>query len=580
MKNREIAGIFSSLADIYEITDQDPFRVTAYRRAARIIDDLPTDVAELAASGALTDIAGIGKGTAAKIEEYLVSGSIAAYEEARKTIPVGLVELLSIPGLGPKTIGLLWRKLGVKSLRGLKRVIRGRKILELPGIGPKKVENIEAGVRAYESRSGRLTLGGVLPTARSVLAVLKDLPGVEEAHLAGSVRRWRETIGDIDVLAASRKPAAVIRAFTRLPLVDEVLAAGTTKASVRVAGALQVDLRVVPPASYGAALMYFTGSKAHNVRLRGLAQDKGLKLSEYGLFRGTRAVAARTEEAVYGKLGLSFVEPELREDRGEVEAALDGTLPELVETRHIRGDLHLHSNWSDGASNIKDIVRAARARGYAYAAVTDHTRSLGIAHGLSIERLEKQLEEIAAINKRLKGFTVLSGAEVDILADGRLDLPDEVLDRLDVVIASIHSGFQQPEDTITGRIVSAIENPRVHVIGHPTGRLLGSRPEYAVNLERVMEAAARTRTALEINCYHERLDLNDVNARRAVELGIRLALGTDAHHCDQLWMMDLGVATARRAWVGPEHVLNALPKGALLRELHRQRTGPGRIAQE
>jgi DNA polymerase (family X) len=574
MKNKEIAEILGSLADIFEIAGQDPFRVGAYRKAARIVDDLPTDVAELAASGSLTDIAGIGKGTAAKIEEYLATGSIAAYEEAKKTIPAGLVELLSIPGLGPKTVGLLWRNLGVKSLRGLKRVIRGRKILELPGIGPKKVENIEAGVRAYESRSGRLTLGGVLPTARSVLDALRALPGVERADLAGSVRRWRETIGDIDVLAASRKPAAVIKAFTALPVVDEVLAAGTTKASVRVAGALQIDLRVVPTASYGAALVYFTGSKAHNVRLRGLAQDKGLKLNEYGLYRGTKAVAARTEEAVYARLGPPLIPPELREDRGEVEAGLGGTLPELVETRHIRGDLHLHSNWSDGASSIKDIVRAARARGYAYAAVTDHTRSLGIAHGLSIDRLEKQLEEIAAINKRLKGFTVFSGAEVDILADGRLDLPDEVLDRLDVVIASIHSGFQQPEDRITGRIVSAIENPRVDIIGHPTGRLLGSRPEYAVDLDRVMEAAARTRTALEINCYHERLDLNDVNARRAVDLGIRLALGTDAHHADQLWMMDLGVATARRAWVGPRSVLNTRPKGALLKELHGNRDRP------
>ncbi len=574
MKNKEIAEIFESLADILEITDQDPFRVGAYRKVARIVNDLPTDVAELAASGALTDIAGIGKGTAARIEEYLATGSIAAYDDARKTVPAGLVELLSVPGLGPKTIGLLWRQLGVKSLRGLKRAIRGQRILELPGIGPKKVENIEAGVRAYESRSGRLTLGGVLPTARAVLDALRALPGVERADLAGSVRRWRETIGDIDVLAASRKPATVIRAFIGLPLVDEVLAAGTTKASVRVAGALQIDLRVVRPASYGAALMYFTGSKAHNVRLRGLAQDNGLKLNEYGLYRGTRAVAAKTEEAVYGKLGLPLVPPELREDRGEVEAALAGALPNLLESRHIRGDLHLHSNWSDGASSIKEIVRATRARGYAYAAVTDHTRSLGIAHGLSIERLEKQLEEIAAINRRLKGFTVLSGAEVDILADGRLDLPDEMLDRLDVVIASIHSGFQQPEDRITGRIVSAIENPRVDIIGHPTGRLLGSRPEYAVNLDRVMEAAARTRTALEINCYHERLDLNDVNARRAAELGIRLALGTDAHHCDQLWMMDLGVATARRAWVGPLSVLNALSKGALLKELHGGRKSP------
>ena len=570
MKNREIADILSRLADIYEITGEDAFRVVAYRRAARIVGDHPDDVADLAAAGTLTDIPGIGKGTAAKVEEYLATGAIAAYEDAKKTVPAGLLELLSVPGLGPKTTGLLWKSLGVKSLSGLKRALRGRKILELPGIGPKKVEVIEAGLRAYESRSGRLTLGGILPTALSVLDALRGLPGVETADLAGSVRRWRETIGDVDVLVASRSPARVIRAFTALPMVSEVLAAGTTKASVRVVDALQIDLRVVSPSSYGAALMYFTGSKDHNVRLRGLAQDKGLKLNEYGLFRGEKALAARTEEAVYRRLGLPLIPPELREDRGEVEAALSDSLPELVELAQIRGDLHLHSEWSDGASSIADIAKAARARGYSYAAVTDHTRSLGIAHGLSVERLEKQREEIAALNRRLKGFTVLTGAEVDILSDGRLDLPDEILAGLDVVVASIHSGFQQAEDKITGRIVSAVENPHVDIIGHPTGRLLGGRPEYAVDMGRVMEAAARAGTALEINCYHERLDLNDVNARKAVELGIPLALGTDSHHTDQFWMMELGVAAARRAWAGPKAVLNTLPKGALLKALSRK----------
>jgi len=569
MKNRDIAEILSSLADILEITDQDPFRVNAYRKIARIVDDLPTDVADLVASGEITEIPGIGKGTAEKIAEYLSTGKIAAYEEAKKTIPAGLSELLSIPGLGPKTIGLVWRQLGVKSLAGLKRALRGRKILDLPGIGPKKVENIEAGVRAYESRSGRLTLGAVLPTAQEVVRALREIPGVEQADLAGSVRRWRETIGDIDVLAASGKPAAVIRAFTKLPLAEEVLAAGTTKASVRVAGALQIDLRVVKPAEYGAALMYFTGSKDYNIRLRGLAQDKGLKLNEYGLFSGTKVVASRTEKAVHAKLGLPLVPPELREDRGEVEAALAGSLPELVELSQVRGDLHVHSNWSDGGSTIPEVARAAKARGYAYVAITDHTKSLGIAHGLSIERILKQIEEIASLNRRLKGITVLSGTEVDILSDGRVDFPDEVLERLDIVIASVHSGFQQPRDRITGRIVSAIENPHVDVIGHPTGRLIGTRPEYDVDIERVMDAAARTGTALEVNCYHERLDLNDMNCRRAVDLGIPLALGTDSHHVDQLWMMELGVATARRGWVRAGSVLNTLPKGALLKRLGR-----------
>ncbi len=361
----------------------------------------------------------------------------------------------------------------------------------------------------------------------------------------------------------------MIEAFTTLPRVTEVLAAGTTKASVRVSDGLQMDLRVVPPESYGAALSYFTGSKEHNVHLRGLAQSKGLKLSEYGLFKGDRRVAGRTEEAIYRKLGMQYVVPELREDRGEVEAALEGRLPELVELGDIRGDLHVHSDYSDGHSTIEEVARAAKARGYRYVSINDHSRSLGVANGLSVERLMEQGEEIARVNERVKGITVLRGTEVDILSDGSLDFPDEVLEQLDVVVASIHSGFQQSRDRITGRILSAMENPHVDIIGHPTGRLLGTRPPYDVDLERVMEAAAETGTALETNAHYERLDLNDVNARRAAEMGVRIAISTDAHHPDQMWMMELGVHTVRRGWLRREDVLNTLPLRSLRKVLRR-----------
>ena len=565
MKNTEIAEVFERIADILEIQDEGVFRVNAYRRAARIIEDLPSDVADLVESGEILDIKGIGKGTADGIAEYLETGRMRRYDEARKGIPKGLVELLSIPGLGPKTIGLLWRELGVKSIKSLKRTLRGRKILDLPGIGPKKVENIEAGIRVYESRSGRLTLGTVLPAALTTVAELRHATGIDEIEVAGSIRRWRETIGDIDILALSKKPEPVIEAFTGLPRVTEVLAAGSTKASVRVSDGLQIDLRVVPPESYGAALNYFTGSQAHNVHLRGLAQSKGLKLSEYGLFKGERRVAGKTEESIYRKLGMEYVEPELREDRGEVEAALEGELPELLELSDIRGDLHAHSNYSDGHATIEEMARAAKARGYKYISMSDHTHSLGVAHGLTVERLMEQGEEIDEVNKTLKGFTVLKSTEVDILSDGSLDFPDEVLERLDIVVASIHSGFQQSREKITGRMLSAIENPNVDIIGHPTGRLLGTRPPYDVDIDAVIAAAAETGTALEINSHYERLDLNDVHCRRAAEMGVRVAISTDSHHVDQLWMMELGVRTARRGWLKRENVLNTLTTKALMK---------------
>lgn len=567
MKNKELAAIFDSFADILEIKGESPFRVNAYRRVARTIGDLTTDISEIAETGGLLEIQGVGRGLASSIEEYLATGGIASYEDERKTIPRKLLELLAIPGLGPKTIGLLWKELDVRSLSGLKRALRGRKILELPGIGAKKVDNISAGIRAYESRSGRLTLGAVLPIGEAFLEHMDGVEGVGRVDLAGSVRRSRETIGDVDILVESKKAGAAIDAFISGPGVGEVLAAGGTKASVRVEDAVQVDLRVVSGKSYGAALMYFTGSKEHNVRMRGIAQSRDMKLNEYGLFKGERRLAGKTEESIFRRLGMPFIPPELREDRGEVEAALEGSLPDLVELSDIHGDLHCHSDYSDGASTIEEMARAAKARGYRYISINDHSRSLGIANGLSVERIEKQMEEIDAVNERVRGFTVLKGTEVDILSDGSLDFPDDLLERLDVVVASVHSGFQQSREKITGRILSAIENPHVDIIGHPTGRLLGTRPAYDVDIEAVLRAAADASTALEVNAHYERLDLNDQNCRRAVDLGVMLAISTDSHADDQLWTMELGVKTARRGWVSSASVLNALTKTQLFRFL-------------
>ena len=567
MKNREIAHLFESLASILEIQDANPFRVNAYRRVARALEELTVDVAGLVESGEITEIPGIGKGTAAAVSEYLETGTIGSYEQAKAEIPKGLLELLSISGLGPKTVGLLWRELNIRSLKELKRRLKSEKLLALPGMGEKKIERIQSGIRAYESGAGRMLLGTALSLADMVTTEMRKVPGVTEVSAAGSTRRWRETIGDVDVLVTGGTPGDVIEAFTSMAGVEEVLASGSTKASVRIEEALQVDLRVVQKSEWGAALMYFTGSKEHNVRLRTLARERGLKLSEYGLFRDDERLSSRTEKAVYRKLGMAWVPPELREDRGEVEAALDGKLPRLVEMEDIRGDLHMHSVWSDGGSTIEDVARAAKARGYEYVIISDHSRSLKIANGLSIERLEEQALEIDDVNRRVKGITVLKGTEADILSDGSVDYPDEVLERLDVVIASIHSGFQQTSDRITGRIIAAMENPHVDIIGHPTGRLIGRREAYRVDMEQVMEAAARTGTALEINCYDERIDLNDVHARRAAEMGVKLSLGTDSHDVSQMWAIAIGVHTARRGWLTPESLLNTLTLKALISAL-------------
>jgi len=564
MKNREIADLFEAIADMLELLGGNAFKINAYRRSSRVVGDLTDDIADVAKAGKLQGLPGIGASTAKKIDEYLRTDKMARYEELKAQVPPGVVEMIHVQGLGPKTAGLLHKEAGIEGVAQLKQAIAAGTLGDLPGLGPKKLENILKGIDTYLAGQARILLGQALPIAEEICEAMKRVDGVREVLPAGSLRRRRETIGDIDILVSSTGGKAVVDAFVALPAVREVLAAGDTKGSVRVDGGLQVDCRVVPPESFGAAAQYFTGSKAHNVRLREIAIGTKLKLNEYGVFQGDKQIAGKTEEEVYKALGLPWVPPELREDRGEIEAALKGKLPALLEPKHVRGDLHLHSTHSDGSASIADMAAACRKLGYDYMCVTDHSQSLKVAGGLTPQDLRKQRKEIDALNRKLRGFLVLAGCEVDILADGSLDLPDATLAGLDLVVASIHSGMQQSEQRLTRRIVAAMRHPHVHAIGHPTGRIMGQREPYPLDFDHIVRAARATGTALEINAYYERLDLNDVHVKAAREAGVKLLLGSDAHSPDQLRMMRFGIATARRGWAGPRDVVNALPSARLL----------------
>jgi len=574
MKNARIARMFDIMADIMEIQGEQVFRVNSYRKVARVLRDLTEDIAVLHAEGRLSELPGVGASSAQKIAQFLETGKIDAYEKLVQGFPVGALEMLKIPGMGPKTVGRLMKEKGIQSVEQLQEAIRKGELDGMPGMGKKTVENIRRGIEFLARGTGRTLLGLALPLAREVIEQLQRRCELVGAEPAGSLRRMRETVGDVDILVSPRSKARgaeqrkaagrqVVEAFTSLPLVEEVLAAGDTKGSVRTESGLQVDLRVVPPESFGAALAYFTGSKAHNVRVRTLAQDKGLKVNEYGVFEGEKRLGGESEAEVYGCVGLPWIPPELREDRGEVEAALAGDLPELVSVEDIRGDLHAHTNYSDGAMSVMQMARAARDMGYSYLAVTDHSPSLGVAGGVKLPQLKKQHADIERASKQL-GIRVLKGTEVDILPDGSLDYPDEVLAGLDIVIASVHSRFGMSEREMTERIIRAVENPYVHAIGHPTGRLLGQRDAYELDMTAVVQACAEHRTALELNCHMERLDITDLVCRQAREAGVKVLLGTDAHSANQFWMMALGVGTARRGWLGKADVLNCMEAEELL----------------
>ena len=575
MKNREIAGMFDKIADALEIRGETGFKVVAYRKASRILQDMTEDVGEVARQGELETVPGIGEGLAKKILEYLETGKMMKYAEVMKDVPESLLGLLEIQGLGGKTVHLMHKELGVKDLAGLKRAIADGSLAGLPGMGEKKVENIRKGIEARERVAERISICEAARIADEVIAYLEKAPGISRVSAAGSLRRMKETVGDIDILACGKNGAEIVRYFARHPDTVRILAAGETKGSIVVrAGETdrQVDLRVVDISAYGAALLYFTGSKAHDIKLRGLAKDRGLKISEYGVFRGAKRLASREEEDCYRVLKMPWVPPEMREDRGEVELALKGRLPRLVETGDIKGDLHVHTRASDGDLSLAEVVDLARKMGYSYIAICDHSQAANYAHGLAADRLAAEIEEIEAFNRTLKGFRILKGSEVDILADGSLDFPDELLGRLDFVVAAVHSGFKK---NVTERMLKALENPYVRTIAHPTGRLISGREGYDVDMERVIDGAARHGKALELNSYCDRLDLDELRLKKAKEKGVKITMGTDTHFADGLAMMRFGLGIARRAWLGPGDILNCLSAESLLGKT-AAKTGRGR----
>jgi DNA polymerase (family 10) len=556
--NTEIADIFERIADSLEILEENPFKIRAYRNASRNLRELAEDVKDIAERDELSKIPGIGKDLAEKIREYMTNGKIEYYEELNEEVPRELVDLLAIQGLGPKMLSKLFRELKVKALGDLEREIYGEKILKLHGMGKKKIEDIKRGIQIFKESKERVNLGIALPIAEEIVNEVNKIPGAGKTIFAGSLRRMKETIGDIDILTQSDDGRRVVESFTKMPFVKNILVSGDTKGSVVSRNGTQVDIRVVVPESYGAALQYFTGSQAHNVKLRTIAVKKGLKINEYGLFRGNKKIAGETEVDVYEKLGLPYIPPELREDRGEIEAALRARLPTLLELQDIKGDLHVHSNWSDGNDSIEDMALMARRLGYEYVAITDHSPSARIANGLSLERLYEKKEELDSVRKKVKGIHILIGSEVDILSDGSLDYPDSVLKDLDVVIAAVHSGFKMERAKMTKRIVNAIKNPFVHFVAHPTGRLIGERDAYDVDLEQVFKTAKEFGTAIEVNSHYLRLDLNDINIRKAIDMGVKLVISTDSHSTGQLALMRLGVATARRGWAMKRHIINTM----------------------
>lgn len=570
MKNAEIARLFGEIAQLLQIKGENVFRVRAYERAVQSLEGLAEDVTRVAARGELSAIPGIGKGLAAHITEYLETGRIAELEALRAELPRGLLEVLAVRGVGPRTAKLLHEHLGVDSVERLEQAAVSGDILRVPGIRARTRANILAGLRTLRAGQERLPLGLALARAEEIVAALRATGEVTAIEVAGSARRRRDTVGDLDILVACRAPGRVIERFVGLPAVTRVLARGDTKASIECraegrAAPVQVDLRVVAPDAYGAALQYFTGSKDHNVRLRELAQKRGLKISEYGVFseRTGKRVASATEAEVYEAAGLPWIPPELRENSGEIEAALAGRLPALVGAEHIRGDLHAHTDWSDGRQPLERLVAEAEACGYEYVIVSDHSRSSTVAGGLRPEELRAQIARIRALQPKHR-IRILTGSECDILADGRMDFPDALLGELDVVLAAVHSRFKQPRAEMTARIVRALAHPCVDILVHPTGRLIGERDPYDVDLDQVFAAAREHDKAVEINASWQRLDLKDTHARRAAELGVRIAISTDTHDLAQPEGMALGIATARRAWITPAQVVNALPHKRLL----------------
>jgi len=570
MENKTIADIFTEIADILEIQGENPFRVRSYRNAARTIVDMSRSLESLVKAGEdLEEIPGIGKSMSEKIQEILSTGKCHTLEELRSRVPPGLTELLKLEGLGPKKVKALYDELSVDSVDRLEKAAQAGRLRNLPGMGLKTEEKVLKSIEHYRAGMGRFKLSVGFQYAEALLRHPKGVPGVKRLDPAGSFRRRRETIGDLDILAICGKGCKVMDRFAGYGDVAEVLAKGDTKSSVRLKCGLQVDLRVLEEESYGAALHYFTGSKAHNVTLRERAKEKGLKVSEYGVFRAKdeKRLSGAEEEDVFTAVGLPLIPPELREDRGEVQAAEKGTLPRLIDLSDVRGDLQMHTTASDGKNSILEMAQKAKDTGYAYIAITDHSKAVRVAGGMDEKQLAKHLREIEKANRQISGLRILKGVEVDILPDGTLDLKDDILRECEVVLASVHSRFNMEEGEMTRRVIKAIQNPNVKILAHPTGRLILEREPFKINLGEVIRAAVDHGVVLEINAYPDRLDLKDVDARMARDLGAKLTINTDAHSALQLELMKFGVFTARRGWIEAKDVINTLPLERLLKAL-------------
>jgi DNA polymerase (family 10) len=574
MKNTAVAKVFQDIADLLELKGEIAFKIRAYQKAARAIEHYPRELKIMIEEGEnLRSIPGVGEAIAKKATELVTTGKLVYYENLKAEFPEGITNLLAIPGIGPKTAKRLSSELGIVSVDDLEQAINSGRVAKLFRLGDKTADNILQQIQALRRKDQRTPIGEALPIVEGILDALRPIPGVRNLTAAGSLRRFRETLGDIDLMGTADDPKGVIDAFVALPQIAQVLAQGPTKASAILSGGLQVDLRMVEHDSFGSLLQYFTGSKQHNISLRERGRKQGLKLSEYGIttVATDKLEKFAVEDEFYHRLGLQYIPPELREAQGEIDKAEQGAVPELVDLSDIKGDLHMHTEWSDGHNSMEEMALAAKDAGYQYIAITEHSAGRGIARGLDVERLRKQVAEIKALNDRLTGIHVLAGTEVDIRADGSLDLPHEILAELDMVIAAVHSAMNQSEERMTQRVLSAIENPDVDVIAHPTCRLMGEREPVAIDLEAILQAAAKRNKVMEINAMPDRLDLKDIHAFRARDLGVKLTIGTDAHSIAHLGFMRFGVGVARRAWCEPQHILNTLPLAELLAVLNKNR---------
>lgn len=573
MLNQKIAKIFNEMAEFYTMKD-DRFRPRAYERAARIIESMEEDVEDIYKKDGvlgLTKIPGIGIGLAQHIEEYVKTGKIKVFEKLKREAPIDLESFSAVEGVGPKMLMALYKNLKIKNIRDLEKAARAGKVRTLPRFGEKTEKNILRSIRLSQEHRGRFLLGFVSPIVREIEESLQAVSGVKKIATCGSIRRRKETIGDIDILAMAQNSRDVIEHFVSMPNVEKVIAKGETKSSVRLDIGIDADLRVVPEKSFGAAMQYFTGSKDHNVELRKIAIKKGWKLNEYGIFdKNNKQIAGRTEEEVYKKLGLDWMPPEMRENRGEIELALAHKLPKIVEYDEVLSDLQMHTEYSDGANTIEEMAREAERLGRKYIAITDHIGHLKIAGAMDVKTIEKQWREIEKVDRQMKNIKILKGCEVDINPDGTIALEDKYLAKFDIVLGSIHSNFKMPKAEMTRRLMRAIENPHIDIISHPTARVIHQRAGYELDLEEIFRAAARTKTILEANCYPDRLDLNDLNIKRAIEHGVKISFGTDSHSRTQLGNLDLGIAQARRGWATKKDIVNCLSAEELMKFLRNK----------